>query len=331
MSASGRCLVFTAVVPGEEEDPANSTGAIAGALVETLAGLGWAAEHRKFDGDLNVLLADLRQHPPGFVFNLVESFLATDRLAFMATGIFETAGIAFAGSGSFGMMAGTDKIIAKRMLDRAGIATPSFAEGPHWRGLEETRRYIVKAVAEHASLGLDGGAVVAGRAAVEARAAAYEAQHKARVFAEEYIDGREFNVAMIEMVDGPVVLPLAEMDFTGFPEDRPRIVDYAAKWKEDSAEYRFTNRRFIDEAAEAELAAKLKRTALEVWGLFDLGGWARVDFRIDDSGAPLVIDINVNPDVSHDAGLAAAAARAGISYRQLIELIVQAGMRRAQP
>lgn len=325
-----RCIVYTAVVPGEWEDPANATDVIGEAVASVLCELGWQAEHRKFTGDLQPILDELRADPPGFIFNIVEGFLATDRLAFMATAVYETARVPFAGSGTFGLMAGTDKIIAKRLLTEAGIPTPQHAEAPNWAALDEDRRYIVKAIAEHASLGLDAGAVVKGRAAVEARAAAYEAQHKAKVFAEEYIEGREFNVAMIETADGPRVLPLAEMDFSGFPEGKPRIIDYAAKWKEESFEYLHTNRRFIDENAEAGLAAKLTATALKVWRMFDLGGWARVDFRIDDAGEPLVIDINVNPDISHDAGLAAAAARAGISYPALLDGIVQAGLKRAR-
>ena len=325
-----RCLLYTAVVPGEEEDPANATGAIAASLVAVLESLGWRAEHRKFEGDLQVLLDGLRRDPPDFVFNMVESFLATDRLAFLATAIYETARVPFAGSGTFGLMAGTDKIVAKRLLAGAAIPTPGYAEAPDWSALREDRRYIVKAIAEHASLGLDEGAVVRGRAAVEARAAAYEAQHKARVFAEEYVEGREFNVAMIETAQGPRVLPLAEMDFSGFPEGKPRIIDYAAKWKEESFEYRHTNRRFIDETAEAGLASALREIALKTWRLFDLGGWARVDFRIAPSGEPLVIDVNVNPDISDDAGLAAAAARDGIAYRDLVAGIVEAGLRRAR-
>lgn len=323
------CVIYTAIVPGEEEDLANSTGAIADALTETLNGLGWRAMHRKFDGDLQPLLDDLRTNPPGFVFNMVESYLATDRLAFVASALYECAGVPFAGSGTFGLFAGTDKLVAKRLLSGAGIATPAYAESPHWRGLAEDRTYIVKAIAEHASFGLDEGAVVTGRQAVVDRAKSFEALNKARVFAEEFIEGREFNVAVIETETGPRVLPLAEMDFTGFPEGRARIVDYAAKWKEDSAEFRSTNRRFIDEAAEAALAAQLRKIALEVWRLFDLGGWARVDFRIDAAGTPYVIDVNVNPDISYDAGLASAALRAGISYPALIDGIVRAGQRRA--
>lgn len=325
-----RCTVYTAVVPGEEEDPENATATIANTICATMNGIGWVAEHRKLDGDLRLLLDDLRNDPPDFIFNMVEGFLGTDRLAFFGTGIYETAGVPFAGSGTFGLMAGTDKLVCKRLLRGEGIPTPGYAEGPDWSGLKEDRLYIVKAIGEHASLGLDQGAIVQGREAVMARAAAYEAQHRSKVFAEEFITGREFNVAMVELADGPQVMPLAEMDFTGFPEHMHRIVDYAAKWREDTIQYQCSNRRFIDEQAEAELAGKLRSIALKVWKLFDLCGWARVDFRIDRNGNPFVIDVNVNPDISEEAGLAAAAYEAGIDYPQLIEGIVAAGMKRVR-
>lgn len=323
-----RCTVYTAVVPGEEEDPENATAAIANTMCATLNGIGWVAEHRKLDGDLRTLLDDLRADPPDFIFNIVEGFLGTDRLAFFGTGIYETAGVPFAGSGTFGLMAGTDKLVCKRLLRSEAIPTPGYAEGPDWTGLKEDRLYIVKAIGEHASLGLDQGAICQGRDAVLARASAYEAQHKSKVFAEEFITGREFNVGMVEFADGPRVMPLAEMDFTGYPEHMHRIIDYAAKWRDDTIQYHTTNRRFIDEAAEPELAARLKAYALKVWELFDLCGWARVDFRIDRDGNPFVIDVNVNPDISEEAGLAAAAYEAGIEDPQLIETIIAAGMRR---
>jgi D-alanine-D-alanine ligase len=325
-----RCTVYTAVVAGEEEDPENATAAIANTLCVALNGLGWIAEHRKLDGDLRLVLEDLRADPPDFVFNMVEGFLGTDRLAFIGTGIYETAGVPFAGTGTFGLMAGTDKLVCKRMLRSEGVPTPGFTEGPDWSGVDEDRLYIVKAIGEHASLGLDQGAVVQGREAIMARAAAYEAQHKSKVFAEAFITGREFNVGMVELADGPRVMPLAEMDFTGFPNDMHRIVDYSAKWREDTIQYQCSNRRFIDEAAEADLAAKLKSNALKVWKLFDLCGWARIDFRIDKDGNPFVIDVNVNPDISEEAGLAAAALQAGITYPQLLETIIAAGMRRVR-
>ena len=49
-----------------------------------------------------------------------------------------------------------------------------------------------------------------------------------------------------------------------------------------------------------------------------------MDFRVDHEGTPLILEINTNPCISPDAGFAAAAAEAGMSYETLIEAIVEA-------
>jgi D-alanine-D-alanine ligase len=62
------------------------------------------------------------------------------------------------------------------------------------------------------------------------------------------------------------------------------------------------------------LISELKRLAIECWKVFGLRGYARVDFRVDTQGRPWILEINANPCLSPDAGFAAAAAYAGISY-----------------
>ncbi len=323
-------IVYSGVVAGEDEDPANATATQAECVMGALRANGWDCEHRKFDGNLPALADELNRIGPDFVFNLVESLLGTDRLAHIATGLYEHLGVPFAGSGSWGLLAAADKIVAKDELAAIGVASPRFVVGPDWDGAVEGRRYIVKAVAEHASLGIDDGAVVTGPAGIRARAAEQATKYfGARLFAEEYVDGREFNVAVLETADGPRVMPLAEMTFVGYPPDKPKIVDYAAKWREGSFEFEHTVRRFLDEAAEPVLAERLKAAALGVWRRFRLGGWARVDMRVGADGVPYVIDINVNPEISTEGGMYAAAAEAGLTYPQLIGEIVAAGLRRA--
>jgi D-alanine-D-alanine ligase len=63
--------------------------------------------------------------------------------------------------------------------------------------------------------------------------------------------------------------------------------------------------------------------ARRCWPLFGLRGYARVDFRVDESNQPWVLEINANPCLSPDAGFVAAASQAGLSYRQVVERIVQ--------
>jgi D-alanine-D-alanine ligase len=114
---------------------------------------------------------------------------------------------------------------------------------------------------------------------------------------------------------------MAEMRFEQWPPGKPRIVGYDAKWEEDSSGWRGTVRAFGVERSEPALAAKLKSACEQVWKLFALSGFARVDFRVDGDGTPLILEINTNPCISPDAGFAAAAQEAGMDYATLIDAI----------
>jgi D-alanine-D-alanine ligase len=120
------------------------------------------------------------------------------------------------------------------------------------------------------------------------------------------------------------VLPVPEIEFVDFPAGKPRIVGYAAKWDETSFECRNTRRRFVDPGQEPGLCAGLGRLALDCWQAFALGGYARVDFRVDHAGNPWILEVNANPCIAPDAGFAAAAAHAGLGYREAIRRIVAA-------
>jgi D-alanine-D-alanine ligase len=127
---------------------------------------------------------------------------------------------------------------------------------------------------------------------------------------------------MLESSDGPQILPMAEMVFESWPENRPRIVGYTAKWDEGSLESIRTVRRFGVETEEPLLAAKMRQACVRSWELFELTGYARVDFRVTSKGDPLVLEINTNPGIAPDAGFAAASAQAGMSYDEMIARIV---------
>ena len=118
------------------------------------------------------------------------------------------------------------------------------------------------------------------------------------------------------------MLPPAEIVFDGYPPGKPRIVGYRAKWDAESFEYRHTVRSFEFERRDAPLVDSLRSLALRCWELFGLRGYARVDFRVDAAGRPWILEVNANPCLSPDAGFAAAAARAGLSFERVVERIV---------
>lgn len=275
-----------------------------------------------FSLDMGSAAGTLRRLAPDVVFNLVESAGGSASLAHLAPALLEHLGIKFTGSGSQGMYLTTGKILAKRMLALRDLPTPSWRTGDS-ADAEPGRTFIVKSVWEHASLGLDDEAVISdpGPGALAAAIAARAIELGGEWFAEEFIQGREFNVSMLDTANGLRVLHPAEILFKGFGA-RPAVVGYKAKWDIDSPEYEGTPRTFMFPDSDSFLLDSLRRMATECIRLFGLSGYARVDFRVDQDGRPYIIDINANPCLAPDAGFAAALEHSGIEYGEAIQSIV---------
>lgn len=306
--------------PPDELDTLLSAEAIAAALMKR----GHVALQVPFTADTGALKTRLAD--ADLVFNLVESVYGRDDLAALAPALLERLDVAYTGSNTAALAVTADKAATKRILRAAGLPTPDWAEAPGWQGLCDDARYIVKSVTADASLGLDDGSVVPGTG-VRARAWHSAAIHGGRWFAEAYVEGREFNVAVLEEDGVPCVLPIAEMRFVDWDQHRPTIVGYAAKWNEASEDAMKTVRDFGVEHSEPELNARLHELALDAWHIFSLSGYARVDFRVGVAGRPFILEINANPCLEPGAGFATAAREAGLSYDALVDNIVGAAFR----
>lgn len=332
-------LLHNAVPPDAPPDEADVL--VQAAVVQAaLEGLGHHVVRCPCGLDLGALAVTLQTTPPDVAFNLVESLGGHGRLIALVPDLLEALHIRYAGCPADAITLTSHKTLAKTMIRGAGLPTPAWVTGGDWDGDQggATGRWIVKSVWEDASLGLDDDAVVAGEAAVvlpilAARAGTVGAPW----FAEAYVEGREFNLAVL---DGPAdpagragaaagpkrpqVLPPAEMIFKDFPAGKPRILGYAAKWHEDSFEYAHTVRTFDCPDADGPLLQEMTRLALACWRLFGLRGWARVDFRVDAAGRPWILEVNANPCLAPDAGFAAALDRAQILFSRAVERILGA-------
>jgi D-alanine-D-alanine ligase len=277
--------------------------------------------------DLSALCGRIRASGAAIAFNLVESLAGQGRLIHLVPSVLDAAGIAYTGAPAEAIFTTSCKPLAKQLMAAADVPTPAWltSDGRGDGQGKALQRMIIKSVWEHASKGLDDNAVVEPEdadsllAEVRRRAAALGGE----AFAEEYIEGREFNLSILDSEQGPQVLPAAEIRFEGFAAGRPRILGYTAKWAEDSADYRQTVRSFEFAPYEQGLLKHLQNLALRCWKLFGLRGYARVDFRVDEAGRPWVLEVNANPCLSPDAGFAAALREAGVSYDEAIERIVR--------
>jgi D-alanine-D-alanine ligase len=209
-----------------------------------------------------------------------------------------------------------------------GVLAPEFPEAITNQSECIQPRYILKSIYEHASFEIDDTSIIGPAPMVEivARVRNRSAVSGKPFFAERFIEGREFNLSLLG--DGPEMLPPAEIDFSAFPDSKPRIVDYGAKWTADSFEFQNTPRKFDVQPADGPLIRRLTGLAIDCWKLFDLRGYARADFRVDAAGQPWILEINTNPCLAPTSGFAAALAQAGLSYEDGIQRIVEAAMSR---
>jgi D-alanine-D-alanine ligase len=287
-------------------------------------------------GGLNLsrIQSELRAVGPQMVFNLVESLDGTGRLIHLFPFLLDAMALPYTGAGAEALMLTSNKLLAKSLMESAGLPTPAWVASRAARGLgffrrprENPGRWIVKSVWEHASVGLDAEAVLETASTHLLHTLLEERAPRlgGACFAEAFIDGREFNLSLLESPDGLQILPPAEIIFEGFEAGQARIVDYQAKWDPDSYAYHHTPRRFDIDAADEGLMEDLRSLSRECWDLFGLRGYARVDFRVDHHGRPWILEINANPCLSPDAGFAAAVHRAGLSMTEAVGRIVEAG------
>lgn len=323
-----RILVLHSNLPPDAPPEDLDTLATSQAIVRTLHAMGHWAAAAPFDMDPARIQSAVREARIDIVFNMVESALGQDGLAPAAPAMLEQLAIPFTGSNAATLSLAGDKTLSKRVFRAAGLPTPDWSEPHGWDGIDETRPYIVKSATEDASVGLDDGAVVQGRQAIMARARDCAARHGGRWFAEAFIPGREFNVAVLETDGDYEVLAIPEMCFADWPEGKPQIVGYKAKWDMDSPESDKTPRHFGVETSEPQLAQALAGLTRQACRLFDLRGYGRVDFRVDPEGNPVILEINPNPSIDPEAGFMAAASRTGRSYEDLLAHILGAAATR---
>lgn len=263
----------------------------------------------------------LKQFNPRFVFNLVESVYEKGELTYIGAALLNSLQIQYTGVPLDALFITTNKVLTKKILQLHKIPTPWFYTLSQIDKLEANKKYILKPLLEEGSVGLDEDAVFS--TAEIKKLEKFSILSPSHYFIEEYIEGREFNISILGGKEKVDVLHPAEMIFTDFPEGKPRILGYRAKWDEESTEYKNTARSFDTLQEGTELFRDLKNICLNCWESFNLRGYARVDFRVDKNGVPYVLEINGNPCISPDSGFIAAAHHYGVDNKVVVQRICE--------
>lgn len=264
------------------------------------------------------------KHKIDLVFNLVDDgFFSDSRFEAHVPAMLDLLKIKYTGSGVFCLSLCVNKAITKKVLLHHKIPTPKFQVFS--RADEKLNKDLlfplfVKPMREDSSVGIRNDSVVRNKTDLRNKIRAILRDYKQPALVESYIEGREFYVGVLG-TRKRFVLPISEVSFNGMPSELPKIVNYDAKWVEESTEYKKTNSSFSK--ISDKLYDQLVKYAVMAGDNLQCEDYYRVDFRVDKYNRPYVLEVNPNPDISEDAGLAKMARQAGMSYAQMIDYIVR--------
>jgi D-alanine-D-alanine ligase len=325
-------LAAPRLLRGERCDRIAEQGAAveAAAVANALATLGHCPVIVPFGDDPAAFLGQLLATRPELIVNLCEGIWGDSHLEMHAAALLELTGRPVTGSGPLSLGLTQDKLRTKELLLANGLPTPRYLLVRRGEALPAapglSYPLIVKPRSEDASQGITDASVVDAFPALQTQVDYVHRTYCQDALVEEFIVGRELNAAILGNGDAAMVLPLSEI---GFDPALPRpIVSYAGKWLEDSPAYLGTVPACPAELTDADATA-VNTAALAAFHNMGCRDYARVDIRLRN-GVPYILEVNANPDISPEAGLARSAAAFGLDYPALIGRIIDAALRRTE-
>lgn len=301
-------------------------------VTTTLRRLGHSVRPLGVQDDVLAIRNAVQSWHPHIVFNLLEEFHGQALFDHHIVSYLELLRIPYTGNNPRGLVLTRDKAQAKKILLYHGIRVPEFmvVRRGHRGRLADHLRYpvIVKSLVEHASFGISRSSVVHSDGALTERVTYVHRQLETDAIVEEYIDGRELYVGVIGN-RRLTVLPIWELLFENLPANMPHIATEKVKHDTDVQADWGIYQRPADDLAPSR-AARIERTCRRIYRALELEGYARIDFRLREDGALFFLEANPNPEIAKREEFASAAAHIGISYPELLQKVVNLGLRRGK-
>jgi D-alanine-D-alanine ligase len=292
-------------------------------LVRKLKRLGVDAYTLNIKDDLQLMLDDIKKQKPDVIFNFVEIYKENSRLEMNIVGIYELLGIPYTGAPAFALANCQNKLLAKKLLGANGLPIPPyFIVKKKLKQYRHKLRYplLVKPSLEDASVGIENESIVLNSRELKERINYVLDYFAQPALVEEFIEGRELNVAVLG--DKRLkVLPISEIDFSKMPDHLHNIVSYQAKWDPLHESYHKTIPK-CPARLPKKIEDKASEIALKAFAVMGCRDYARVDMRLDSEKNLYVLEVNPNPDLTDGAGFMRSAGAAGLSYAQALKKII---------
>lgn len=297
-------------------------------VVTGLRQLGHDVQVQGVHSDLGVLRRRIARFRPHVTFNVLEEFHGVAVYDQHVVSYLELMRARYTGCNPRGLLLAHDKALSKKVMLFHRIPTPRFEVFPLGRRFRPSKLeypLFVKSLVEDASMGISQKSVVTTPEQLEERVAYFHEQVGTDALAERYIDGRELYVGVLGN-SRLTVFPTWEMRMTKLRDGAPLVATEKVKFDEKYQErigLRYGPAEDLDEA----LRTRIARLARRVYKTLELTGYARIDLRLTPEGRLFVLEANPNPELALDGEFSAAANAAGLPYNQLLQRIVNLGLR----
>ncbi len=290
-------------------------------------------------GDVLMIEADedafekFRKLRPDIVFNMAEGVWGDSRESQIPS-ILEMLRIPYTGSGPLTLAMCLNKARAKEILSYYGIPTARFIVARE--ASLEIEKYLsfpmfVKPLLEGSSKGIKNDSIVRDVSSLRKKVASVLEEYSQPALVEEYLEGREFTVAL--MGNGPSLnaLPVVEINYSALPAGVNPIYSYEAKWIFDTPEAPldiFTCPADVN----GRLKSAIEAVSKDAFGALEVRDWCRIDVRLDSEGTPHIIELNPLPGILKDpkcnSCFPKAARAAGLSFTGMVNGVLDAARKR---
>ncbi len=275
----------------------------------------------------------LQELRPDIVFNIAEGMYGSSREA-QIPAMLEFLQIPYTGSDPLTLSICLDKARTKEILSYYNIPTPHFAlvnELSQLAGTSVKFPSIVKPQHEGSSKGIFNSSIVRNFDELIEQVKFVFDNYNQPALVEEFLDGREFTVAILGNGKNLRVLPIVEIKFDTLPDSVNPIYSYEAKWIWDNSESPLDIFECPANISPA-LQNEIEDVCTKAYTIMRCRDWCRIDIRLDASGRPNIIELNPLPGIlpkpEDNSCFPKAARTAGMTYNQLIQEVLHLAVER---
>lgn len=301
-----------------EYDSESTINAIIGALKSK----GYKVD--AIDVEYPKLFSYFRKNSVDMVFNIAEGQSGKFRESEVPA-ILDYLNIPYTGSDTFSLALALNKTITKKILKAENIPTPAFQLfSKSNEELDPALRFplIVKPNCEGSAKGINKASVVNNKEDLFKRIKETVNMYKQEALVEEFIEGKELTVGILE--NGKTrVLPILEIDFSTCKNSGEYFYSWRMKEFQGNKDLGLVPTFYCPARLDKETESFVQDVALKTHRAVGCLDISRTDIRLDKNNVPYVLEINPLPGLDpNESNFPIMAYAAGMKYEDLIEAIV---------